>query len=486
MRKRIWWLLFLLIGIQSLQARETSEVAGECTITLVVKNATNKQVILDITPISVGPRYGNRNQKRISLDDQDKGVLKFFLDGPSVVKLMNVWNDSTVSYVVLPGTAFTLHLDVLGKDKTDYNDLGPKENDFYRDLLAKCMDQLKAIHQQDPKLFFKTCQQQYNAAMELVKTAASSGMSAVYTSWISKSLESLYQSKLSRQLVTYVTMTGRWPSNMDEYIEKVSLFSADQFNQPHFFNRETDKELVESYYLFFTVMQDWKKKLPPSNAENTYRNAINYAFKLKADGARDLMTRYLVTSSTANTTDTVFLKWMKNAIGRARQNNFLVKMIAEKQNVLRELGTGKQAPHFEAADISGNSFSYNNFKGKYLFIDIWATWCIPCRMEIPYLEALKKKYAGQPVEFISVSMDANVNAWKKFVEPIENRDQFHSNPARQFCIREVYHAELIPAFVLIDPHGKIVNPTCFRPSDPALGLLIDDLLQKNNSYLLNK
>src|SRR5436189_3208939 len=130
MRKRIWWLLFLLIGIQSSQAGETPEGAGECTITLVVKNATSKHVILDITPISVAPRYGNRNQKRVSLDDQNKGVLKLLLDGPSVIKVMNVWNDSTLSYVVLPATAFTLHLDVLGADTTDYDDSGPKENDF--------------------------------------------------------------------------------------------------------------------------------------------------------------------------------------------------------------------------------------------------------------------------------------------------------------------------------------------------------------------
>jgi len=147
MRKRIWWLLFLLIGIQSSQAGETPEGAGECTITLVVKNATSKHVILDITPISVAPRYGNRNQKRISLDDQNKGVLKLFLDGPSVIKLMNVWNDSTLSYVVLPGTAFTLHLDVLGADKTDYDDSGPKENDFYRNILVKSIEQLKTIPQ---------------------------------------------------------------------------------------------------------------------------------------------------------------------------------------------------------------------------------------------------------------------------------------------------------------------------------------------------
>ena len=484
MRKRIWWLLFLLIGTQSSQAHEITEGAGECTITLVVKNATSKQVILDITPISVAPASAIRNQKRILLDDQNKGVLKILLNGPSVIKLMMVWNDSTVSYVVLPGTAFTLHLDVLGADTTDYDDSGAKENDFYHNLLAKSMDQLKAIPQQDPELFFKTWEQQYNAMQESVKV--SSGMSSVYTSWISKSLHSLYQSKLSRQLVTYVTITRRWPSNMEDYIKKVSLFTADQLNQPLFFNKETDKELVETYYLLFSVINDWKKQLPAPNAENTYRNAINDALKLKAGGARDIILRYLVTSSTAYTTDPVFLKWMKNVISPAPQNNFLVKMIAEKQNVLQELGKGKQAPHFEATDISGNAFSYKDFQGKYLFVDIWATWCVPCRMEIPYLEELKKKYAGQAVEFISVSMDANVSAWKKFVEPIENKDQYHSNPAKQFCIREVYHAQLIPAFVLIDPQGKIINPTCYRPSDPALGLLIDDLLQKNIVYLFNK
>ena len=480
MRKKIWWLLFLLSFIQASQAQGNSPGAGDCTITLFIKNPISKQVVVDISPISLGPRSGIRNQKKILLDDKNKGVLKILLSGPSVIKLMTAWKDSNASYIVLPGIDFTIHLDALGNDTTHYNDSGPKETDFYNYILTKSTTLLKTIPQQDPLLFLKKWEQEYNAVQDSI-VAAAAGMSPSYISWVSKSIQVLFQSKLSRQLVTYVTISGQWPSNMDQYVNKVGFFTTAQLNQPLFFNRETDKELAESYYLFFSVIQDWKKRLPAPNAETAYRNAINYALKLKADGARDIMIRYLVTSSTALTTDTGFLNWMKNVIPANRQNNYLVKMIAQKQNILRELGKGKQAPHFEATDISGNSFSYKNFQGKYLFIDIWATWCVPCRMEIPYLEALKKKYAGQAVEFMSVSVDANADAWKKFVQPIENKDQFHSNPARQFCIREVYHAELIPAFVLIDPQGKIINPTCFRPSDPALGLLIDDLLQKNNS-----
>jgi thiol-disulfide isomerase/thioredoxin len=192
------------------------------------------------------------------------------------------------------------------------------------------------------------------------------------------------------------------------------------------------------------------------------------------------MLRYLVTSLVAHTTDTSMLKWMKNTIVFGKQNDHLKKMIDDKQSLLKKIGKNKLAPYFEATDFSGNKFSYNNYKDKYLFIDIWATWCVPCRKEIPYLEKLKQKYAGQPIEFISVSTDNNVGAWKKFIESTESKDQFHSMPDKTSSVRQAYNASLIPAFVLIDPKGKIINPASYRPSDPALGLLLSELLQKNN------
>jgi thiol-disulfide isomerase/thioredoxin len=267
---------------------------------------------------------------------------------------------------------------------------------------------------------------------------------------------------------------------MDEYSSKVSAFTITQFNQPRLFTKETDKELVECYYLFYSLIEDRKKQLPAPNAETTYRNAINYAKKITAEGSRNIMLRYLLTSITAQTTDTSFLKWMNSAIVFGKQNEHLKRMIAEKQDLLRKIGKDRSAPYFEATDVSGNKFSYKSYEGKYLFIDIWATWCVPCRKEIPYLEQLKQKYAGKSIEFISVSTDKNVNAWRRFVESADSKDQFHSVPGKISSINEVYQAVLIPAFVLIGPEGKIVNPASFRPSDPALSFLLDELLQKNN------
>lgn len=481
MCKRISWILFFFTCILSSQAQKNLPETGNCTITVLVKNPIQKEITVDINTISLAARPVIPNQKRILLDEKNKAFLKIPLKGPTILKLMNLWPDSSVSYIAIPGVDIIIHLDLLGKDTANYADVGPAETDFYLNVLAKSREILKAIPQEDPEQFLKIWDHEFNAMQELIKATSVSRFSPAYITWISQSVRSLFQSQLSRQLTTYVTITRRWPSNIKEYESRINTFTSAQFNQPGFFTRETDRELVESYYLFSSLIKDWKNKQPAPNAESVFRNAISLAREIRSETSRDLMYRYLVTQVTAQTTDINFLKWVKGAIVINNQTKHLGKLITDKQNLLQKIGKDKPAPYFEATNLSGKKFSYQDFHGKYLFIDIWATWCVPCRKEIPYLEELKQKYAGQPIEFISVSTDEKLSAWKKFVELIENKDQFHSMPRTTSSVNEVFHADLIPAFVLIDPESKIVNPTSFRPSDPALGLLLDELLKKNNN-----
>ena len=481
MRSRMCFLLLFFICSQLSQAQGNLHDANDFTITVFVKNPVHKEIVVEITPVSLSLRPAIRNQRRMLLDEKNKAVLKIPLKDPTIVKLMNLWPDSSVSYFAMPGVNMIIHADLPGKDTSKYNDVGPSETDFYYEVLTKSREILKAIPQQDPVKFLKLWDQEHNAMQEFVSAAASSGISHNYISWISQSVRSLFQSQLCRQLTSYVTITRRWPSNTEEYINRINSFTTAQFNQPNLFTRETDRELVESYYLYYSLIQDWKKKLAAPNAETTFRNAINFAKEIKSETTRELMLRYLVTFATAQTTDTNFLKWMKSVIVPGNHTQHLPTMISEKQNLLQEIGKGKPAPYFDATAFSGNKFSYQDFQGKYLFIDIWATWCIPCRGEIPYLELLKKKYADKPIEFISVSIDSKISAWNEFVKSMDKKDQFHSMPGKSSSVNEVYHAKLIPAFVLIDPDGKIVNPTSFRPSDPALELLLDELLKKQNN-----
>jgi hypothetical protein len=94
------------------------------------------------------------------------------------------------------------------------------------------------------------------------------------------------------------------------------------------------------------------------------------------------------------------------------------------------------------------------------------------------MEKLKEKYADKPIVFISVSIDRESDLWRRFLKDRKlDSGHFHSDPGLPNSIRNVYRAKLIPAFILIDPQGKVISPYCYRPSDPALGMLLDRLLQ---------
>ncbi|HEX6179927.1 MAG TPA: TlpA disulfide reductase family protein [Chitinophagaceae bacterium] len=475
---RICWILLFIIDALVSQAQGTSAKVDNCTITVWAINPTGKEIVVDIQPISLQTRPVNRTQYRMLLNEKNASSLTVAMKVPSIVKLMNLWKDSTASYVAMPGASLAIHQDAVRKDTVQHNDIGPKETAFYEEVYTASQERLASIAHQNAEVYLKKWEEAYHHVQELVAGASSRGISDNYISWISESMRSLFQAQLCRQLVSYVTISRRWPSNMDEYANSITPLTAAQLNDPSFFTRETDKEFVESYYLFHSLVQDNRKALPAPGAETAYRNAIGNALKLTSAISREVMLRYLVGTATTNATDSAFLKWMKNATASSRQHDYFSKLITDKLSLLKIAGKGKKAPFFEATDISGSAFSYAKYEGKYLFIDIWATWCVPCKKEIPYLEALIEKYKDQPVAFVSVSIDKNFGAWKKFVESTDSKGQFHSVQGKASGINDVYNANLIPAFVLIDPQGKIINPATFRPSNPALKLLLDELLKK--------
>lgn len=160
---------------------------------------------------------------------------------------------------------------------------------------------------------------------------------------------------------------------------------------------------------------------------------------------------------------------------------------------LREaLPKGTPSPTFEGYEnYKGGTTSLADFKGKYVYFDIWATWCGPCKAEIPSLKEVEKKYHGKNIEFVSISVDdgrgyraatkeeaavAAKEGWKKMIVDMElGGTQLFSDKAWQSDFIQNYKIDGIPRFILVDPDGNIVTADAPRPSSDKLIELFDEL-----------
>lgn len=128
---------------------------------------------------------------------------------------------------------------------------------------------------------------------------------------------------------------------------------------------------------------------------------------------------------------------------------------------------GAPALDFEMKDSSGKVFKLSDFKGKAVYIDVWATWCAPCIKETPHFKALVEKYKGDNrIEFISVSVDSDKNAWNKMISKDSHEWKqliVDNNLKSDLCVQ--YGIDMIPRFLLFDKEGRVVNATAPHPSD---------------------
>jgi peroxiredoxin len=119
---------------------------------------------------------------------------------------------------------------------------------------------------------------------------------------------------------------------------------------------------------------------------------------------------------------------------------------------------GSDALNFTQADTSGNPVSLSSFKGKYVLVDFWASWCKPCRMENPNLVAAYDKFKAKNFTVLGVSLDRSRDAWIKAIQ--DDRLYWTQVSDLKFwnnSVAQQYRVQQIPQNILIDPNGKIVG-----------------------------
>lgn len=139
------------------------------------------------------------------------------------------------------------------------------------------------------------------------------------------------------------------------------------------------------------------------------------------------------------------------------KNSFRLKFL--KREALME---GKAAFDFEMKDRNGKVFNLSDLKGKVLYIDLWATWCLPCLAQGPMYTELSKKYRS--ITFVAISIDEDEDKWKKKIIS-ENRETIKEFIADQSSIKEIWELRTIPRFILIDKNFRIITAFAPRPSE---------------------
>ena len=111
-------------------------------------------------------------------------------------------------------------------------------------------------------------------------------------------------------------------------------------------------------------------------------------------------------------------------------------------------------------------------RGKYVYIDLWASWCVPCCREVPHLQKLEKELENKDVVFLSISIDQKVEAWKKKMADLQvHGNQWHDSEG---TLGKALNVKGIPFFLIYDKEGKLYMYNAPRPS---MGLALKELLE---------
>ena len=165
----------------------------------------------------------------------------------------------------------------------------------------------------------------------------------------------------------------------------------------------------------------------------------------------------------------------------------LSQFMSTKLATRSALPKGTPSPTFvNYENFAGGNTSLSDLKGKYVYMDIWATWCGPCIKEVPSLKKIEKQFEDKNIEFVSISVDegrgykgdakAAYLGWKKMVAEKElGGMQLFADKGFMSDFIQAYQIKGIPRFILLDPNGNIVNADAPRPSSPQLVELFNTL-----------
>jgi peroxiredoxin len=196
-------------------------------------------------------------------------------------------------------------------------------------------------------------------------------------------------------------------------------------------------------------------------------------FAFEKSAGVDLIYRYPHTTFAAFTTYYVIMNnnfkgdSINDLVGRltgeALESDYYPHIVQIAQSI-HKTSIGQIAPDFTVKDTSGNDIKLSDFRGKYVVLDFWTSWCMPCRQANPQWKELYMKYHEKNVEFFGISFDVKCHLWKSAIKKDDLPWPNGSNCIGWDTVSTMYGVKSVPQTFLIHPDGRILDKN-FKPSD---------------------
>lgn len=207
--------------------------------------------------------------------------------------------------------------------------------------------------------------------------------------------------------------------------------------------------------------------------ENT--KALLAITKMKPGNFRDKMLYWQLNTSIKEASTSAERSKLLADYGSTFSNKKFYANVASKYQLIESLEKGMPAPLIAAIDMSGKSFDIASLKGKYVVIDVWATWCVPCRDQSPKFEKFAIKYKNEPIQFVALSIDRRKEDWIMEAKN-HSKSVLQLYAANEKLFNKQYDIQYVPRFILIGPDGNFVESQMAMPTDKNFEKLLRETL----------
>lgn len=393
-----------------------------------------------------------------TLDENNNFNIEFEVEEPVYMSFKH--GRETTAMYVKPGDQIQLSIDPNEFDETiSYTGSNPSNFLAKKYLVEEQIDR-RALYSLTEEEFLNNCNKYEAEIQELLtlvvdETFKTDQKKALWLDWVNTKM--MYPNY-------YEYLTGNkleLSEGYYEYLDALDLHDA------FLFENEEGYNFLKNYIAYKTEDSDDDHTSAQLNfiAENIENQ------KHKDQASYDIVKSF-IENETFTTIDPL-LNLFKNIHSDTIKHNELEELALD----MSLLSPGKPALDFTYPDVDGVDVSLSDFKGSYVYVDVWATWCGPCKREIPHLVELEKDYHDKNIVFLSVSVDEekDLDTWKNMLEEKEmgGVQLFASGWSK---ITKDYKINGIPRFMLFDKEGNIVDTRASRPSEPRTRELFDQIL----------